>query len=58
MSRYGTRWLRKPRTTQERRAGAWRAKRARLPTHWDDITRRPQRSWKAHRLFRWWRMGR
>lgn len=42
-------WLRYPRTTQELRAGAVRTKRASLPTAWDDIPRRPQRSWKVHR---------
>jgi hypothetical protein len=47
------RWIRRPRTTQERRVGAWRAKRARLPTHYDDLPRCVQRSWKVHRPYRW-----
>jgi len=42
-------WLRYPRTTQELRAGAVRAKRANLPTAWDDRARCVQRSWKVHR---------
>ncbi len=49
------RWIRHPHTAQELRAGAVRAKRASLPTARDDIMRRPQRSWKAHRKTRWWR---
>jgi hypothetical protein len=54
--RHRGRWLRRPRTTQERRA--WdpefgRAKRSpcRLPQAWDDILIQSQesRSWKRHR---------
>ncbi len=55
-------WLRYMRTTQERRR--WfadagdvhiRLKRtpSNLPTAWNDFWRRSQRSWKAHRKFRW-----
>lgn len=52
------RWIRHPKTTQELRAGAVRAKRAALPTAYDDLPRRPQRSWKVHRLNRWRQIAR
>ena len=51
-------FLRYPRTTQELRAGPTRRKRARLPTAWDDIVRRPQRCWKEQRRLKWRRLGR
>lgn len=51
-------YLRYPRTTQELRAGAVRAKRARLPTAYDDISRRTQRCWKVQRKLKWRRLGR
>mgnify|MGYP001559602074 CR=1 FL=1 len=51
-------YLRYPRTTQELRAGPTRAKRARLPTAYDDISRCTQRSWKVHRKLKWRRIMR
>jgi hypothetical protein len=50
-------YLRYPRTAQELRAGATRAKRAHLPTAWDDIARRPQRCWKEQRRIKWRRIA-
>lgn len=52
-----TSWLRYPRTMQELRAGAWRRKRANIPTAWDDIVRRPQRCWKEQRRIKWRRFA-
>lgn len=51
-------WLRYPRTRQELRAGPTRAKRASLPTAWNDIRRRPQRCWKEQRRLKWRRIVR
>lgn len=46
-------FLRNPRTFQEIREGAARAKRNNIPTAWDDISRRPQRCWKEQRRSKW-----
>lgn len=50
-------WFRKPRTIQELRANAGacalakpRAKRCNIPTAWDDMQSRHERSWKSHRV--------
>lgn len=49
--------LRHPRTRQELRAGAVRAKRRNIPTAWDDLGRDMQRSWKAQRRLKWRRIA-
>ena len=53
--------LRHPKTTQEikwneaheKQEVKVRKKRMRLPTAWDDIWRKSQRSWKKHRKTQW-----
>lgn len=52
-----TPFLRYPRTRQELGVGAVRAKRANIPTAWDDLVRRTQRSWKAQRRLKWRRIA-
>jgi len=65
-SRYGC-WLRKPKTTQERRMylahfgqGKMRAKRnfSNLPETWDDICRHHDRSWKNKKFRKQWEKNR
>lgn len=53
-------WLRIPKTTQESRENSSpdteqfvRGKRKNLPEYFDDLVRKPERSWKRHRLTRW-----
>lgn len=52
-----TRFFRRPRNGSIKRAivaagGSLRGETV-PPSSWDDIARRPQRSWKEHRRYRW-----
>jgi hypothetical protein len=50
------RFIRRPRNAAVKRAlaacGGLRGEKV-PPSSWDDIPRRPERSWKAHRRYRW-----
>ena len=50
-------WYRRPRNAATKRSlvaacGSLRGEKV-PPSSWDDIPRRPQRTWKEHRRYRW-----